>query len=82
MRATLYASLTVCLWLVFRAAAIDGMNPDSNFLIKVPNPPGPAPLASAASLSIVNAQNTYQSCGSVTTTYRSSTTTILFSRAL
>ena len=58
MRATLYASLTVCLWLVFRAAAIDGMNPDSNFLIKVPNPPGPAPLASAASLSIVNAQKT------------------------
>jgi len=40
------------------ASALDGMHPDSAFLMKVPAPPGPLPLAGTESPSVKRAQKT------------------------
>ena len=52
------ASLTAALGLALSAAALDGMDPDSHFLVNVPNPPGPAPVVGTDTQKEETAQKT------------------------
>ena len=52
------SSIAIIVGLTFHAAAIDGMDPDSHFLVNVPNPPGPAPLVGINAQGEATAQKT------------------------